>query len=216
MRRSNRPVLSAMVHLVAPNTRYRPSFLRAIEEFAAEGRSESTYAPALGYGDTRLRQHFDCFVCDLLDLRSGKLRGTRRSPDYVLWLVDGKVFVGQVSVRPELTTDFLITYGGHIGYSIRPSLRQRGYGRQILALALPVARSLGLLRVLVTCNADNHASRRIIERNGGRFERALPMPRQTLVLEGRDPDTPVDKLRFWIDLEGVPCESPGLSGHNAS
>ena len=57
--------------------------------------------------------------------------------------------------------------GGNIGYAIRPSERRKGFGTLILRLTLEKAKNIGLTRVLVTCDADNVASRKIIERNGG-------------------------------------------------
>ena len=65
--------------------------------------------------------------------------------------------------------------GGHIGYGIRPSEQRKGYGTQILALTLVEARKLGIKRVLVTCDVDNIASVRVIEKNGGFLaERVTP------------------------------------------
>jgi len=58
---------------------------------------------------------------------------------------------------------------GIIGYYIRPSQRRKGYGSLILALSLDKAKQLGLKKVLVTCNDDNVASIKIIERNGGKL-----------------------------------------------
>jgi predicted acetyltransferase len=192
-----------MIRLVTPASAYRHSFLEGATEFFAEGRPESTYAPSLGYDSLGLRQRFGQFAADLVALEAGRGGDRHSYVDRVLWLVDDGRYVGQASVRPELTTDFLMTYGGHIGYSIRPTQRRQGYGVRILALALPVAREMGLERILVTCNADNAASRSIIERNGGRLERALSMPREILLMERLDPDKPLDKLRFWIDLSDV-------------
>jgi predicted acetyltransferase len=57
--------------------------------------------------------------------------------------------------------------GGHIGYDVRPSERQRGYGTQILRLTLDKAREIGLRRVLITADIANVASWRVIEKNGG-------------------------------------------------
>ncbi len=57
--------------------------------------------------------------------------------------------------------------GGHIGYDVRPSFRGRGLGTATLRLVLPEARRQGLLRARLTVDADNLASVRIIERNGG-------------------------------------------------
>ncbi|HEX2706374.1 MAG TPA: GNAT family N-acetyltransferase [Candidatus Lustribacter sp.] len=100
------------------------------------------------------------------------------------WLVGGSEFLGHLSIRHRLTP-VLVELGGHIGYAIRPSARRRGYGTRQLALALPVARGLGLGRLLVTCDEDNIGSARIIERSGG-------------VLE----DVRGDKRRYWIDVPG--------------
>ena len=54
--------------------------------------------------------------------------------------------------------------GGHIGYVIRPSERRKGYGTLILGLALVQAHACGLDRVRFTCNTENIASARIIEK----------------------------------------------------
>lgn len=54
---------------------------------------------------------------------------------------------------------------------VRPTERRKGYGTQSLTLALGLAREVGLKRVLITCDADNRASGRVIEANGGRCER---------------------------------------------
>lgn len=64
-----------------------------------------------------------------------------------------------------------------------------GYGTQILALVLPKAKELGIDRLLVTCDATNIASRKIIEKNGGILESQLP-----------NPAGGPDKLHFWIKL----------------
>ena len=96
-------------------------------------------------------------------------------PFSLRWLVEGAEFIGEVSIRHWLN-DWLRQEGGHVGYGIRPSRQRRGYGRLILALALEECRGLGLERVLVTADADNLASIRIIEANGGRLEDEIGSP----------------------------------------
>jgi len=57
--------------------------------------------------------------------------------------------------------------GGHVGYSVRPCARGRGVATALLAHAIEFGRSLGLSSLLLTCNAANRASQRVIEKNGG-------------------------------------------------
>ena len=184
-----------MQSLAIPSVLYRDSFLAGAAEFLAEGRFDSTYALSLGYDSDALADQFPQFVRDLKALADGA-----HYPDRVLWLVHDGEYIGQTSIRPELGTPYLLTYGGHIGYSIRPSRRCRGHGKAILALTLEVAREIGLRRVLVTCDSDNIGSRKIIEHNGGQFESAMAMPSQAFRAEGRKPVRRMEKLRYWIDL----------------
>jgi len=188
-----------MQSLVSPSVLYRGSFLEGAAEFLAEGRFDSTYARSLGYDSDALADQFPRFVRDLKALAD--TTGLQvRYPDRVLWLVHDGEYIGQTSIRPELSTPYLLTYGGHIGYSIRPSRRCRGYGKAILALTLGVSQEMGMRRVLVTCDSDNMGSRKIIEYNGGQFESAMAMPSQAFRAEGRKPAPRIEKLRYWIDL----------------
>lgn len=80
------------------------------------------------------------------------------------WLIDNNEVVGVTRVRHQE-----VIYSGHIGYDISPSYRKKGYGTKILKLALKEASKLGIEDAIVTCNVDNIASRKIIEKNNGRF-----------------------------------------------
>jgi len=86
--------------------------------------------------------------------------------------VDGQL-VGRVSIRHELT-DFLREEGGHVGYGVLPEYRRRGYATEILRQALVIARSVGVDRVLVTCDDGNIGSIRTIEACGGRLDSVRP------------------------------------------
>ena len=188
-----------MPTLSPPAIQYRDSFLAGAAEFLAEGRLDSTYAVHLGYNLETLAERFPQFVLDLKGLIDTKRSGTQY-PDRVLWLINEGEYIGQASIRPKLCTSYLITYGGHIGYSIRPSCRRCGFGKTILALVLNAAREMELKRILVTCDSDNIGSRKIIEYNGGQFESAMSMAPRTFRAEGRKPSRHIDKLRYWIDL----------------
>lgn len=74
------------------------------------------------------------------------------------------------------TNDFILTYAGQIGYSVRPSLRGKGYANEILRLTLIEASKHNFNKILVTCNEPNIASAKVIERNGGILENIIPHP----------------------------------------
>lgn len=65
---------------------------------------------------------------------------------------------------------------GHVGYTILPAYTGHGYATAALAAMLGVAHEAGLPEITITCDADNHASRRIIEKNGGRFAETFVAP----------------------------------------
>jgi predicted acetyltransferase len=100
-------------------------------------------------------------------------RGLELPPDRVpaMFLVAqaGSRLVGRVSSRHEFNA-FLGDFSGHIGNSVRPGNRRRGYTTEILRQALIVARAEGVDRVLLTCDDDNTGSAIVIERAGGVFD----------------------------------------------
>ena len=105
-----------------------------------------------------------------LDFR-GREEAKGWSPSHTYLTVrqsDGRV-VGIVNYRPSPLSDFLLQYGGHIGYCIRPSERRKGYAKEQLRLTLEKCRAAGEERVLLTCDPDT-ASERAILANGGVLE----------------------------------------------
>ncbi|MBQ6146940.1 MAG: GNAT family N-acetyltransferase, partial [Clostridia bacterium] len=86
--------------------------------------------------------------------------------------------------------EYLEKYSGHIGYSVRPSERRKGYATAMLRDALPYCRELGIRDVLISCLTDNEGSRRTILRNGGVYESTVLEPERDRYLE-----------RYWIHLD---------------
>ena len=76
-------------------------------------------------------------------------------------------------IRLQLN-DFIKTFAGQIGYSVRPSQRKMGYASEILRLTLQQAALKGFHCILITCNEPNIASAKVIEKNGGILEKVIP------------------------------------------
>jgi predicted acetyltransferase len=101
-------------------------------------------------------------------------------PATFYWWVHGHEYLGRLSIRHSLTP-WLLDFGGHIGYVVRPSARKQGHATSMLRAALPEAARLGIDPALVTCDDTNIGSRRVIERNGGILD-----------------DQRGRKLRYWV------------------
>ena len=99
-----------------------------------------------------------------------------------------KRVVGMIQVRHRFD-EFLEKYGGHIGYSVRPSERRKGYAGWMLNAVKPFCRSIGLESILVTCLSENEASRRVILKNGGVYDATVHEPVENEEIE-----------RYWISL----------------
>lgn len=143
--------------LIEPNEKYLSSYIEAYDEYSKY--SVTTY----GLSDARSYDIFDKF--DRFKNERG-LNPNRFGSDFY-WLVDERkgYFIGEVAIRHRLN-DALWKRGGHIGYGVRYSEWNKGYGTLLLKLALEKARERGITDIMITCNDDNYGSAKVMENNG--------------------------------------------------
>jgi len=158
----------------------------ALQDFLAE---------FAGAGETEIPAYFgdpDASHAELVAAFAAQARGEGLPEGWVpgttLFLVSEGRILGVANLRHRLT-DFLRSFGGHVGYSVRPSERGKGHATRLLEFVKTRARDIGIDRLRVTCGADNAASARVIEKCGGVLEDEAYVESATKVIR-----------RYWIDL----------------
>lgn len=118
-----------------------------------------------------------------VDLRDGYVPCTTL---FLKRMSDNKV-CGSISIRHELN-EFLFNFGCHIGYSVTPSERGKGYGKLQLKMALEIAKDLGIEKCLITADKTNTLSNKTIISEGGVLENTVMWNNEPL-------------NRYWINLK---------------
>ena len=147
--------------LIEANIDYRDAFLEVAREYiGVNDPREEKYSEVLS--------NFTGYIDKIKKYKDVKNLPEDRVPGTEFWLLDdmGRI-LGTSRLRFYLVPH-LEKEGGHIGYDVRPSERNRGYGTEILRLTLDEAKARNIKPILVTCDEDNIASIRVIEKNDGK------------------------------------------------
>lgn len=178
-----RSVFHLDLKLIKPTKALEKDFRAAISEFRENGETQiETLFSRSGYD-------MDNYLKLTQQAEAGFALPQGFVPYTTYWSVqDDQHVIGFCHFRHYLTNPLKIE-GGHIGYSVRPSERQKGYGTQQLALMLEACRWMAFEKVMITCDFDNIASYKIIEANGG-----------VLSGEAISPRTQKRVLHYWINL----------------
>lgn len=167
------------IKLVKLSNQYKKHLFDMMDEWALSGEKIMPAAIAINdYHD------FDYYIAHLC--RDKEMNGIVPESTYFCLDLDRNIFVGAVTIRHYLTERLLNS--GLIGDGIRPSERRKGYGSQMIGLALFEAKNLGINKVLMCCDKKNIASAKSIMNNGG-------------ILENEVEVNGMIKQRYWIDID---------------
>ena len=149
-----------MITFVLPSGVNRADVLAFYEAFEENGQVCIGFQ---NHGD------YDVWIQGMRNRKTGKNlpEGYVRENFYLCY--DGEELVGVFSLKFELT-EFLRNFGGHVGYAVKPSRRNRGFATQMLKQGLEIAKDFGFDRLLAVCDDDNYASEAVILKNGGLLE----------------------------------------------
>ncbi|NRH21441.1 GNAT family N-acetyltransferase [Candidatus Gracilibacteria bacterium] len=169
-----------MLELVSPDISYKKQWEGIIQEW-----DNSRKRPWIFFQDS-----YEIFLekIALPSISDDAINQISKSSFFFLQEIESKKIVGFYWLRHNLKFWDDDVYGGQIGYGIRPSERQKGYGKEGLNLLLTEAKKLGFDKVFIACDDDNIPSAKIIEANGG-------------VLEKYTKRDEVKGRRYWINLK---------------
>ncbi len=170
--------------LIEPTIEYDRQIQAYRQEFLEEGGSMD------GCGSLRRMDRSQDWLDQIEAFRSEETvpEGRVPSTQYIYVREEDNKIVGMIQIRHRFN-EYLEKFSGHIGYSVAPSERRKGYATQMLGLVLPKCRELGLDKILVSCIKGNAGSRGTILNNGGVYESTVYEPEEGIYLE-----------RYWITL----------------
>jgi len=162
------------------------SFRQEILDCDAE--NEDQFAGCLSLDECKSAKEW-IVICELRKSEDtcGEVGTTVPSHTYLAVRKSDERVVGVIDLRHHINHPILGTWGGHCGYSVRPSERGKGYAKEMLRLNIQNAKAMGIEKLLVTCDVRNGASEKTILANGGVFEK-------TIEVDG------CEMKRYWITV----------------
>lgn len=172
-----------MLKLVKPSKTHEQAWKAVVSEFNDNNERITPFALAMNCID------YDTYLelTEKYETNNGIPLEYVPAKTFFLMEDGNDMILGAVNIRLYLNAGLLQT-GGHIGYGVAPSQRRKGYASKMLELTLEHCKSIGLRKVLVTCDKSNTGSMRTIIKNDGVLEDEFIEENQNVV------------LRFWIEI----------------
>lgn len=156
-------MLKKKVKLLTPNIKYYETFKEAVIEHANIAAKESDLlAP---FETVSSKENFQHYLNEMISFKTAEPPNSR----LIYWAVKDKEYIGRVLIRP-LKNDFYSLTSGSIGYSVKPSARNKGFGTLLLYESVKICESLNLTPSLLI-HENNVASLKVAENNGFKFQR---------------------------------------------
>ena len=160
------------IKLVSPSKEYAKDlwdFRREVIDHDAN--NENQFAGCMGLEESNTPEEW-IELCAKRQLKTWGKDDKSKVPSHSFLAVrisDNRI-VGVIDLRHHIDHPILSTWGGHSGYTVRPSERGHGYAKEMLRQNLIKAKEMGIERFLITCDTTNIASEKTILANGGVFE----------------------------------------------
>jgi len=124
-------------------------------------------------------RNFEIIIGDTLTL---KLIETCDGDDRVIPLYYYAIYlnsifstIGKISIRIGHNEHAYIN--GNIGYEIDEPFRGNGYAKMAVMMTYPIARYHGMTHLIISCDEDNDASKRVINKLGGVYLETIFPPK---------------------------------------
>jgi len=159
------------ITLLKPTTEYSEDIMQFRQELLDANDADSF----AGCGSLRQCQTAEEWIQALEKMESVDTcpSGSVPSNTYIAVRLSDNRIVGVIDLRHHIDHPILGLWGGHMGYTVRPSERRKGYAVEMLKQNLGKCRERGMDKVMITCSRDNPASEKVIIANDGIFEKEV-------------------------------------------
>ena len=153
--------------IVLPSEKYKNSYFDLLDSAKENNDYNEVVNAALRNNET-----FNEMIIRLKNRRIGKKISKRDVPATIFWIIDNDKVVGTIDMRHQLNQDYFERFG-HVAYYIKKEERNKNYATRALGLIIKKYKKMYTKKILITCLEDNEASKKVILKNNGEFEKTV-------------------------------------------